>query len=193
MRPVLLGLVLLTACDDGGESVADAALPPTCDLPLTFEKSPGGTLEGAGWHRVYVQGGSAEADADGRFAMSEHRSELASGDHFLLNEGALTEWLQPLSGALAGNVFVHIARTDEPGVLARYELFLLREGELHPLFSIDDDATGEMGYSPFERCVRVDALEGEALLLRVRNLAGGMFGVVIRAPDYFTWIDVELR
>lgn len=197
---LLLPLALLCACDsEEGESLdpePDAASePPSCERPLVFEKSPGDALEGAGWHRLYIQGGEQVAGPDGRFSMSEHRSEVVSGDHFLLSQGALVEWTHPVARPLTGNVFVHVARTDDPEVVGRYELLLLRGEDVELAFGIDDPASGEMGYEPFERCVRVNlgAPGVDGLLLRVTNLTGGTLGVVTRAPDYYTWIDVELE
>ncbi len=196
--PSLLVAFFTWSCDSegAGEVEPDAtAEPPTCDLPQLFEKSPGASLEGAGWHRLYIQGAERGAGDDGRFSMSEHRSEIASGDHFLLNQGALVEFTHSVAQPLTGHVFVHIARTDDPEVVGRYELFLMHGDEAVQAFEIDDPVTGEMGYDPFERCVRVDASEPgiDGLMLRVTNLTGGMLGVVTRAPDYYTWIDLELE
>jgi len=189
-------IATLASCDSADDVEPDASLEPArCDLPLVFEKSPGSALEGAGWHRLYIQGAEQAAGPDGRYAMSEHRVDVASGDHFLLSQGALVEWTHPVGAPLTGHIFLHLARTDDPDVVARYELLLLRGGEIAQALEIDDPATGEMGYDPFERCVHVDVPGSgvDALVLRVTNLPGGMLGVVTRAPDYYTWIDLELE
>ncbi len=193
----LIALVwLLAGCGDGGDAGVDAG--PPCDRPTLFEKSPGAALEGVGWHRVYIQGGSAIPDADGRFGMSEQRVDLATGDHFILSTGALVEWIYPINDGITGEAFLHIARVDDPGVIARYELVLFHDGAEIELVTVDDADNGEMGYIPFERCffeqeITVDPSPGDYLLLRVTNLTGGTLGVVTRAPDYFTYIDVEAR
>jgi len=195
-RTLIAVVSLLAGCGDGGDAGADAGTP--CDRPTLFEKSPGAELEGAGWHRVYVQGGQATPDADGRFGMSEQRVDLATGDHFVLSSGALVEWIYPVGDAITGEAFFHIARVDDPGVVGRYELFLVHDGEEIELATVDDPDNGEMGYVPFEACLfggatAVDPSVGDYLLLRVTNLTGGTLGVVTRAPDYFTWIDVDVQ
>ncbi len=171
---------------------------PSCDRPTLFEKSPGAALEGTGWHRVYIQGGGATPDADGRFGMAEQRVDLATGDHFLVGAGTLREWIYPVNDAITGEAFLHIARVDDPGGVARYELVLVHDGAEIELVTVDDPDMGEMGYSPFEGCFFGEATSvypspGDYLLLRVTNLTEGALGVVTRAPDYFTWIDVEVR
>jgi len=187
-----LACVLAAACGDDG----DGGGPEPCDLPLVYEKSPGAALEGAGWHRIYIQGGEADPLPDGRFGMSEFRNEVASGDHFLLSAGALVEFTYPVVDAITGHVALHIARTDDAGVVSRYELSLVRDGEPVQILSLDDPDSGDMGYVPFEGCffggASIEAAAGDYLLLRVTNITGGMLGVVTRSPDYFTWIDVQV-
>jgi hypothetical protein len=189
---VLAMLALAAACGDGTDGGAGGMEP--CDLPTgPYEKSPGAALEGAGWHRMYVQGGEAAPLPDGRFAMSELRNEVAFGDHFLLSAGALVEFTYPVVDALTGHVALHIARTDDPGVVARYQLSVVRGAETVRIFSFDDPDSGDMGYVPFEGCFYGgEVIAGDSLLLRITNITGGMFGVVVRSPDYFTWIDVEV-
>lgn len=182
----------------GAGCAGDDDVIPTCDLPTLFEKSPGPALEGSGWHRIYVQGGEATPDGQGRFGMTENRNETANGDHFLLGAGALVEWRYPIADALTGHVFFHIARVDDPGVSANYTLSLERDGESIAMVDIDDADTGDMGYVPFEECffgagTNVSPEPGDFLLLRAINITGGMLGIVIRAPDYYTWIDVEVE
>ncbi len=196
----LLGTITLTcavalatsACSND-EMIGD----PVCDRPLTYVKSPGQALEGSGWHRVYIQGASATPDQDGRFGMTENRGEVVSRDHFLLSAGTLAEWIYPLRSPLEGHVFLHIARVDDPEVVARYELALVRDGSETELVTVDDEADGVMGYAPYERCFRANTpgsvRAGDSLLLRVTNLTGGMLGVVTQTPDYFTWVDVAAR
>ena len=184
--------VAVTACS-GADQVE-----PNCDHPALFEKSPGAALEGSGWHRIYVQGGESTPDSDGRFGMTENRNETANGDHFLLSQGALVEWRYPIVDALTGHVFFHVARVDDLGVIAHYSLSVVRADETTELVSVDDPDTGEMGYVPFEECFfgvggDVAAQAGDHLLLRVSNATGGMLGVVVRSPDYYTWVDVEVQ
>ncbi len=169
-----------------------------CDLPAMFEKSPTDALEGAGWHRIYVEGGSAAPGPDGRFGMKEHRNQIAAGDHFLLSAGTLVEWTYSLLDAITGRVFVHIARVDEPGVVGRYELFVVHNGANIPMFSVDDSKEGVMGYVPYENCFAQGAAAvspgaADHLLLRATNLSGGQLGIVISPPDYFTWLDIEVK
>jgi len=193
------------ADDDGSDASADVAsdggLVGTCELPDYFVVSPDAALEGAGWHRVYVQGGSAEPYADGSFGMTELRHEVGTNDHFILSPGAFVEWRYPVAGVLTGNVFAHMARTNDPGVVVRYELiYVPQEGPEVALISADDSDPGNLGYAPFERCFGFEPPaasdrvgEGDVLLLRASNLTGGMLGIVTQAPDYFTWIDVEVE
>ncbi len=188
MRSLLLVLALpLTAC----------AAAPTCDLPTLFEKSPGDALEGPGWHRIYVQGGSSTPDANGRYGMKEHKNDVEAADHFLLSQGALAEWTYPVLDALTGSFFLHVAKVDEPEVTARYELALVHDGEPIPILSVDDPEDGIDGYVPFEECfaesrAAVQPSPGDYLLLSAMNLTGGELGIVIAPPDYFTWVDVEV-
>jgi len=192
-------VVAAAACgDDGGDGAGADAAAAVCDRPLVYEKSPGDALEGSGWHRIYVQGSGADPLPDGRFGMNEQRNVIASGDHFLLSSGALVEFTYPVVDAITGHVFLHLARVDDPGVTARYELWLVHGGEPIEIFSTDDPDSGDMGYVPFERCfvgaqAAVAPEPGDALLMRVTNLSGGMLGVVIRSPDYFTRIAVEVQ
>jgi hypothetical protein len=193
----LIAAALAAGCGDDVADDADAG-GGICDLPLVFEKSPSPALEGSGWHRIYIQGGESPPLPDGRFGMSEHRNEVASGDHFLLSSGALVEFTYPVVDALTGHVALHIARVDDPDVVARYELSLVHGGEPIQLLSLDDPASGDMGYVPFEGCffggdVAVEPEAGDFLLLRVTNITGGMLGVVTRSPDYFTWFDIEVQ
>ena len=191
---------ILLSLSPGCRTDPDLSAPPEpaeCELPLVYEKSPADALEGTGWHRLYVQGGSATPDADGRYGIDEHRTDIATGDHFLLSAGALVEWTYPVLDPITGLVSVHIARVDEPGLVARYELFLVRDDELIEMFSIDDEEEGEQGYVPFEACWSAPAAAGEPgpddfLLMRVTNLTGGQLGIVVNAPDYYTWVDVEV-
>lgn len=183
-------------CTGEPEPVAEPG-PADCELPLVYEKSPSDALEGEGWHRLYVQGGSAVPDADGRYGMGEHRNEISVGDHFLLSAGALVEWTYPVVDPLTGLVFLHVARVDEPGLVGRYELFLVRDGEPIEMLTIDDEEQGQQGYVPFEACWSAPAVQGEPgqddfLLLRMTNLTGGELGIVVNAPDYFTWVDIEV-
>ena len=183
---VLLGLVA-AGCGGGADD------PPVCDRPATFEKSPGPALEGAGWHRIYVQGASSTPDADGRYGMSEDRVDIDANDHFLLSPGAYVEWWYPVIDQVGGEVFLHIARTADEGVTTGVELAYLGDGVDTTLLSTEDTDTGGIGYVPYEDCLGVDApapAAGDALLLRITNLTGGMLGVVTRPPDYFTWIEV---
>ncbi len=188
MRAALLALTLpLSACSG----------PATCDLPTLYEKSPGDALEGPGWHRIYVQGGSSTPDADGRYGMKEHKNDIEAADHFLLSQGALAEWTYPVLDALSGSFFLHVAKVDEPEVTARYELALVHDGEPIPILSVDDPEDGIDGYVPFEECFRenraaVQPSPGDYLLLSAMNLTGGELGIVIAPPDYFTWVDVEV-
>lgn len=187
---LLLGLsVGLSACAEGAME--------DCDLPTLYEKSPGDALQGAGWHRIYVQGGSATPDPDGRYGMNEHRNAIASSDHFLLSQGALVEWTYPVLDRLSGSVSLHVAKVDEADVVARYELALMHEGAAIELVSVDDPEHGEDGYVPFEACflasaAAVEPSPGDHLLLRAMNVSGGELGIVISPPDYFTWVDVEV-
>ena len=181
-----------------GAACGDAATndPLVCDRPLTYVKSPGPALEGTGWHRIYIQGGSAIPDENGQYGMTENRGEVLSSDHFLLNAGSLAEWVYPIVDRLEGHVFLHMARVNDPGVVALYELALVHDGVEVPLLDVEDDADGVMGYMPFERCffagsVDLAPVAGDHLLLRVINLTGGTLGVVTQTPDYFTWIDIE--
>ena len=174
-----------------------AADPPECDLPTVYEKSPGDALEGAGWHRIYVQGGSSAPDADGRYGMKEHRNEIESSDHFLLSQGALVEWTYPVVDALTGSFFLHVAKVDEDEVTARYDLSFVHDGAAIPILTVDDPEVGVQGYVPFEGCfyesaVSVEPSPGDFLLLSIMNLTGGELGVVISPPDYFTWLDAEV-
>lgn len=182
---------------DGGPFAADAAAP-VCDLPDYYVVSPTHELEGSGWHRLFVQGSTSDADDLGRFAMTELRHEVANNDHFLLNAGALVEWVYPVKQALTGRVFGHLARTNDPGVVVRYELYLIHDDRQIEIFAAEDSALGDKGYTPFEACFEMSAAgveptEGDRLLLRAINVTGGMLGIVTRAPDYFTWLDVEVR
>lgn len=181
---------------DGGADHEDAAI--SCDLPSYYVVSPGHALEGSGWHRLFVQGGTADADELGRFGMTELRHEVANDDHFLLSAGALVEWVYPVKQAITGRVFGHMARTNDPGVIVRYELYLIHAGREIEIFTAEDSAPGDKGYTPFEACfemasAEVSPEEGDRLLLRAINVTGGTLGIVTRAPDYFTWIDVEVR
>lgn len=185
-RGMLLGLVAL-GCGGGTDP------PPVCDRPQTYEKSPGPALEGAGWHRIYVQGASSSPDADGRFAMNEDRVLIEASDHFLLSPGAYVEWWYPLIDPLGGEAFLHIARTADEGVTTGVELSHLRGDDETTLLTAEDTDDGGLGYVPFEACLGIDAPAvepGDALLLRITNLTGGMLGVVTRPPDYFTWIEL---
>ncbi len=171
--------------------------PPECDLPSVYEKSPEDALEGPGWHRIYVQGGSSTPGSDGRYGMNEHRNEIAASDHFLLSQGALVEWTYPVVDALTGTAFLHVAKVDEEGVTARYELDFVHDGEPIPMLSVDDPEDGVQGYLPFEGCfgdsaAAVEPSPGDYLLLTAMNLTGGDLGIVIAPPDYYTWIDVEV-
>ena len=191
MRAAILVLALCSACGVGDGPSED------CDLPTIYEKSPGDGLEGAGWHRIYVQGGSSTAAGDGRYAMSEHRGDIEASDHFLLSEGALVEWTYPVQQALTGLYFLHVAKVDEPDVTARYALSLVHDGEAIPALTVDDPEDGETGYVPYEGCfaasgTAVQPSPGDHLLLSAMNLTGGELGVVIQPPDYFTWLDVEV-
>jgi hypothetical protein len=191
----MLGLAVLVM---GPSCEGDGPDQPICDRPATFEKSPGPALAGPGWHRIYIQGSAAAPGMDGRFGMSEQRAEVVSGDHFLLSAGALAEWTYPVETAISGRAFLHIARVDDPGVVARYELALIHGAETISLVGVDDAGSGDMGYVPFEECFFAPGADGEPgagdhLLLRVTNLSGGMLGVVTRSPDYFTWVDLEVR
>ena len=159
---------------------------------------PTDALAGSGWHRIYLHGSSAQTDADGRFPMTEHRAQVSEADHPLLAEGTLAEWTYPVTSALTGEVFLHLARVDEPGVVGRYELLLMHRGKSRELFVIDDSAPGDSGYTPHESCNRgrradVAIEPGDHLLLRATNLTGGTLAVVVRGPDYFTFIDVEVE
>ncbi len=188
IRAVLIALVL-GGCADGP---SDA-----CELPSVYEKSPGASLEGAGWHRIYVQGGSATPGADGRYGMSEHRTDVDASDHFLLSQGALVEWTYPVTDALTGLVHLHVAKVDEPDVTARYELSLVHDGDAIPILSVDDPEDGQTGYVPYEGCfaasaATVEPVAGDHLRLTAMNLTGGELGIVIQPPDYFTWVDVEV-
>jgi len=189
-RPVLLAALLaLVGCTGAGE--------PECDLPTLYEKSPGDALEGPGWHRIYVEGGSATPGSDGRYGMAEHRNDVGSSDHFLLSAGALVEWTYPVLDRLTGSFFLHVAKVDEEDVTARYELALVRGGTTIPILSVDDPEDGAGGYVPFEQCFHEPAAAvapspGDYLLLSAMNLTGGELGVVIAPPDYFTWLDAEV-
>ncbi len=190
------GAALLLSLAPAGCGVGDGP-SEDCDLPTTYEKSPGAALQGAGWHRVYVQGGSSTPGSDGRYAMSEHRTDIEASDHFLLSQGALVEWTHPVADALTGLYFLHIAKVDEPDVTARYELSLVHGGEAIPVLSVDDPEDGQTGYVPYEGCFASSAstvapVAGDHLLLRAMNLTGGELGVVVQPPDYFTWVDVEV-
>jgi hypothetical protein len=183
------------AAADGGDAVVPSA---GCDLPDYFVVSPDHALEGSGWHRLFLQGGTAQADDLGRFGMTELRHEVANDDHFLLSPGALVEWVYPVNQALTGRVFGHIARTNDPDVVVRYELYLIHAGREIELFTAEDSAPGDKGYTPFEECFEMPRAEvapepGDRLLLRALNLTGGMLGIVTRAPDYFSWLDLEVR
>jgi len=196
MRAAWLAAILSAlGCSDKGGG-GDTG-PPVCDLPTLYEKSPGDALEGSGWHRLYVQGGSGEPGSDGRYGMSEHRTEIETSDHFLLSQGALVEWTYPVIDPLTGTAALHIAKVDEPGVVARYELFLVHEGEPIEILSVDDPHEGNQGYVPFEGCfgdpaAAVPTGSGDHLILRAVNLTGGEMGIVVNSPDYYTWIDVEV-
>ncbi len=170
---------------------------PACDPPTLYEKSPGDALEGPGWHRIYVQGGSSAPDADGRYGMKEQRGDIEASDHFLLSQGAVAEWSYPVLDPLTGTVFLHVAKVDEPEVTARYELSFVHDGRAIPILSVDDPEDGIDGYVPFEECfaaagVSMTPSPDDHLLLSVMNLTGGELGVVIAPPDYYTWLDVEV-
>jgi hypothetical protein len=168
-----------------------------CDHAGLFEKSEGESLQGAGWHRLYLDGGSGVLGADGRYRMTEHRNLAALGDHFLLSAGALVEWGHPLDDPLSGLMKLHVARVNDPGVVARYALFLERPGAAPAeLFSVDVDQDGHNGTVPYEHCFSADVPRmkgGASLLLRMTNLSGGDLGIVVAAPDYYSWVDIELR
>ncbi len=110
MRSLLWAIAVCAAC-------AGELEPADCDLPTVYEKSPGAQLKGAGWHRLYLQGGSAPPNARGRYSMTEHRTEVAVGDHFLLTAGTLVEWTYPVAAPLSGLIAVHVAHVDD---LSRY-------------------------------------------------------------------------
>ena len=193
-----LVLALAVACRSDDPKTGDTAAPEAvCDLPLLYEKSPGDALQGAGWHRIYVQGGSSTPDAEGRYSMSEHRNEVESSDHFLLSMGALVEWTYPVVDPITGTVALHVAKVDEPGVTVRYELSLVHDRVPLEILSVDDAHEGVQGYVPFEGCylrlaAAVVTSPGDYLLMRATNLTGGELGIVISAPDYYTWVDVEV-
>ena len=191
MRRLPLAVLALGLCHAG------CAAPPSCDLPTLYEKSPGDALEGPGWHRLYVQGGSSTPGADGRYGMKEHKNEIEASDHFLLSQGAVAEWTYPVLDALTGSVFLHVAKVDEPDVTARYTLSYVHDGEAIPMLSVDDPEDGVDGYVPFEECFHASGAAvrpspGDTLLLTAMNLTGGELGIVIAPPDYFTWLDVEV-
>ena len=189
-------VALLLALSPAGCAAGDGS-SEDCDLPTLYEKSPGDALEGPGWHRVYVQGGSATPAADGRYGMNEHRNVIESSDHFLLSQGAVVEWTYPVLDALTGFFSLHVAKIDEADVVARYTLSLVHDGAPIGLLSVDDPEHGEQGYVPFEGCfvepaAAVAPSPGDHLRLSAMNLTGGELGIVIAPPDYFTWLDVEV-
>ncbi len=191
-------LALGVACTGDTNDTGDSAPIPVCDLPLTYEKSPEAELSGSGWHRIYVDGVSGTPDEQGRYQMREHRNLIALGDHFLLSAGALVEWTYPVADTLTGRAHLHVARVDEPDLVARYELLLVRATGTLPILSVDDGDDGEQGYVPYEDCFHAPAAavpveDSDHLLLRMTNLTGGELGIVVAPPDYFTWVDVEVE
>ncbi len=189
-------LVLFFAVGCAG--VEEPRDPDCSDRPLALEKSPDHALEGSGWHRVYVQGASFTPDANGRYGMAEDRIDIEEGDHFLLSQGSVVEWEYPIRDTLSGDLFLHVARTDEEGVEARHELLLLHDGETIELASVDENTDGVTGYIPYEHCfyqadAAIEPSAGDSLLMRTTNLTGGQLGVVVKAPDYFTWFEIEVE
>ena len=147
-----LSLVTLVERDQQ-RCVAQAGGAPIPNLPREIALcahailSPGAALENEGWHRVFVQGGSAEPHADGTFGMTELRHEVAPNDHFLVSAGAFVEWTYPVRNTLVGNLFAHMARTNDPDS-ATAQFFINQRSNLQL-----DWAPGRMGYTVFGEVV----------------------------------------
>ncbi len=189
-------LILCTAAAACTEPTQQA-VPPVCDLPAMFVKSPTDDLAGPGWHRLYTQGSGATSGADGRFGLTEHRADVELGDQFLLSSGALVEWSYPVLEPLTGRVSIHVAHVEDLGTGVLYELFLVHDGHPIELLHLEDASNGESGWHPLVGCFHgsgatVRPVPGDHLLLRITNETGGYYGVVVNSPDHFTWLEVEV-
>ena len=175
------------------QSGADAELAGgACTLPAADETT---TLK-TGLNRLYAQGSGGETDDDGRFPLLADRRFVVEGDHFIMNAGSFVEMAVPWRDTLTGQIAVHIARDDDPGVIARYEVLTVRGGVETLVGTCDDADPGHKGRTPYDAVIALDAplVPGDCdeLMLRITNLTGGTLGVVIVPPDYMSWIDVTV-
>ena len=175
-------MLVLSGCGAAEAPAPDAATGAMC------------TPREPGWLRLYVQGASGVADADGVYPLVDDRRLVLPGDHFLLSVGSYVEASAALPTHWTGRLRLHVARDDDPGVVGRYEVLRRSHGVDTILYTTDDSARGNKGRTPFDHDLQATPPAGcdDSLVLRVTNLSGGRLGVVVVPPDYMTWLDVEI-
>lgn len=147
-----------------------------------------------GLNRLYLQGSGGAPTDDGTWPLLLDRRLVVEGDHFIMNQGSFVDFSLPISTPLTGEMTVHVARDDDPGVVAEYAVFLVRDGVETPLGALEDEGPGNKGRTPFSGSIQAAATEptscDDRLLLRLSNETGGTLGIVIVPPDYMSWIDL---
>lgn len=179
---------------------------PSPDLPVPPDMSyvdslPGlPCIQGAGTHRLWLQGRGEDPDALGRYPLHEDAAQIVHGEHFLVGRRSFVEFIAPLCGDIGGHVYFYMPNNEDPAAIADvdYELLVARGGvEALVAQTRDNVQYGSSGYVPFEADVNGTAREagpGDLLVLRVTNRSDEWYAMVIFFPpsEYMAWIDVEL-
>lgn len=115
-----------------------------------------GSVRGPGFHHLDLQGRGATPREDGTYPMfdvprGDIHPELVHGEHYLLGPGSFVEFSIPLCDDITDEIVMRLPNNDEPGAVARHELFITRGDREILVAAATDDEPGSMGYLPFNR------------------------------------------